>query len=344
MLDKDFERPSTSVFGFGERRGPAVPHPTVADSSWDSGIGELSGESRGSLEDAEGDAAYRWAAGAVKGRHVLDVGCAGGNGTDLLRAAGAATIVGVDRDSAAVEIATRDYAPHGAAFVQGHPGAIPLASGSFEVVACLREFEAARNPEAILAELRRLLTKDGLLLVALPTDAIRDEIDGSELVPPRDIAVWHAMLSESFANVRAWRRRAALAATVVRGEIPADVEGARWLGADPAEDRMALFAASDGPLPPMSPTASLVGTRDLRAYHETIRTWEQRARRAEADGAAKHWELVASREAQRRLRKRLWQFENRPLRRLFRIVRGKPGRLGEGPPIRPPESKQQPWA
>lgn len=64
---------------------------------------------------------------------------------------------------------------------------------------------------------------------------------------------------------------------------------------------------------------------------------------AEADGSAKHWELVASREAQRRLRMRLYQLEHRPLRVISRVLRGKPAKLGEGPPLRVSETKLQEW-
>ncbi len=75
----------------------------------------------------------------------------------------------------------------------------------------------------------------------------------------------------------------------------------------------------------------MVSFRDLRAHEETLEAWEQRARRAEADGSAKHWELVAAREAQRRLRMRLHQIEHRPLRVISRVLRGKPAKLGPGP-------------
>jgi hypothetical protein len=104
-----------------------------------------------------------------------------------------------------------------------------------------------------------------------------------------------------------------------------------------------LLAASNSKLPELGALASMVSFRDLRAQEETLEAWEERARRAEADGSAKHWELVAAREAQRRLRMRLHQIEHRPLRVLSRVLRGKPAKLGPGPPLRASEIKPEHW-
>ena len=104
-----------------------------------------------------------------------------------------------------------------------------------------------------------------------------------------------------------------------------------------------LIAASDAELPALGAVASMASCRDLRAQEETIAAWEERARRAEAEGSAKHWELVAAREAQRRLRLHLHKLEHRPLRVISRVLRGKPRKLGEGPPLRNSELKPERW-
>jgi hypothetical protein len=95
-----------------------------------------------------------------------------------------------------------------------------------------------------------------------------------------------------------------------------------------------LALASESQLPDPPALALLTGLTELSLVLEKLRMWEERARRAEAEGSAKHWELVAAREAQRRLRKRLHHLEHRPLRVLSRVLRGKPARLGPGPNLR----------
>ncbi len=122
-----------------------------------------------------------------------------------------------------------------------------------------------------------------------------------------------------------------------------EIGDAAWLTGGEGEDRTILLAASDGEIPELASLASLVSFRDLRAQEETLEAWEARARRAEAEGSAKHWELVAAREAQRRLRQRLYKLEHRPLRVISRVLRGKPARLGAGPPLRASEIKAEDW-
>lgn len=298
----------------------------------------IPGEDRDGLAEAELDAAFRWAAGAVAGRDVLVVGSGRGHGAALLLEAGARSVVGVDPDERAVEAATRLYGER-ARFIVGEALALPLAAGSFDVVTCFGAPDERLEPEGEIAELRRVLTGDGLLLLSVPLG------EGSGGGEGRDEAGWRELLAEGFEGLRLYRRRASLAATVAphdAGPAPT-LERASWLAGDAAEDRSLLALAGPAELPELDSVASLVSFRDLRAQQETLAAWELRARQAEADGSAKHWELVASREAQRRLRMRLHTIEHRPLRVLSRILRGKPAKLGEGPPIRASELKPQRW-
>ena len=336
MSDKEFERKQGPVLGLGVPRGPATAEPLSGGP--ESGLPALVGEHRGTLADAESDVLYRWAAPAVAGKRVLDVGCGTGVGTELLRRAGAAGVLGSDHDRRAIEIATRQFAAAGGRFLVAEASALPLTSASFEVVICSRQAETSPDTDGLLGELRRLLAPGGLLFVSLPVD------EGSD---------WLAHASLQYSNRKLFSRRASLAATIVADDAATESDDEAgeaerfevgWLGADPAERRSVLLLASDGELPDLAPTATLTGGRDLYEYRETVDAWEQRARMAEADGAAKHWELVASREAQRRLRKRLWHLEHRPLRRIFRVLTGQPWKLSEGPPIRPPERGSEPWS
>jgi SAM-dependent methyltransferase len=298
----------------------------------------LADEHRASLAEAEAHAAYRWAAGAVAGRDVLDVGAGAGHGATLFLDAGARSVLGVDSDPNEVDAATRLYGSR-TRFLHAEPMALPLAAGSFEVVTCFGVIEAVPDPEAVLTGLRRVLTDDGLLLVSLSTD--RPEGATGE----RSAEEWRTALLESFRNVRLHRRRLCIAAAIgpPDGSEPAALEDVAWLPGARGEDRATLAAASDAPLPGLPSVASMTDFRDLREYRRTMDAWEERARRAEADGSAKHWEFVAAREAQRRLRKRVHELEHRPLRVLWRVLRGGPARVGQGPPIRASERGPERW-
>lgn len=313
----------------------------------------IAGEDGSRLRDAELDAAYRWASGAVRDRHVLVVGCGAGHGVEPLLAAGAKTVVGVDSDERLVETGSRLYGER-ARFATAEAAALPLASGSFDAVLLFDLAQPEPDTRAVISELIRVLEPDaGILLVSLPLATVTFENVAAVATgaqegpgPEGDAQQLAAELAERFAHTRTYRRRISIAATVAPSDDHGSgtaLEEGKWLGGSASEDRTALLAASNSELPELSALASLVSVRDLRAHEESLLAWEYRARRAEAEGSAKHWELVAAREAQRRLRMRLHQLEHRPLRVLSRIIRGKPAKLGEGPPLRASEIKPEHW-
>ncbi len=320
------------------KRPPRVPGPV--GEAIESPLG-IPGEDRDRLVAAEADSAFRWAAAAVAGRDVLVVGCERGHGAQILLEAGARSVTGADPDPEAIAAATHLYGER-IGFKVAEATALPFAPHSFGAVVCFDAPAASFEPETAVAELERMLAAGGLLLISVPLSRSPLEPGGGD---PGSAAELTAKLAERFANVRAHRRRLAVAAVVAAddGASPAQLEEATWLAAGRDEDRTLLVAASDSELPPLPALASMVSFRDLRTQQETLAAWEERARRAEADGSAKHWELVAAREAQRRLRMRLHHIEHRPLRMLGRVLRGKPARLGAGPKIRASERKQQRW-
>ena len=327
------------------RSGPQPPPRPVADTSWRDGAPAVLEEHRGSLADSESDASYHWAAGAVAKRDVLDVCCGAGHGSAVLLESGAKSVVGIEPSPEAVALAAHLYGDR-VRFIVGEPQALPtpFAAETFDAVTCFGPLEREADPELRLEALKLLLAPGGVLLVSLPLQPPREPITGEPLGRRRSAEQWRELLEALFGNVRLHRRRSALATTVLAADESTEPAGAvSWLGANEREDSAMVAIASDDELPELDGGTTLIGSRDLRAYRETIYAWEQRARRAEADGSAKHWELVASREAQRRLRKRLWHLEHTPIRKLFRIVRGKPARLSEGPPIRPPELEAESW-
>lgn len=320
---------------------PATQREERGESEVEADLG-IPGEDRDRLGEAEADAAFRWAAAAIADRDVVTAGCGHGHGAQLLLEAGARTVVGVDSDPRSIEVATRLYGER-IRFLAAEPTALPLASESFDVAICFDAPEATLDPVAAIGELGRVLRADGLILISLPLS-----LSPLEAEPPAAAngdEPWRDLLEKRFGHVRIFRRRLSIAATLAPLDAGArsPLESAGWLAGGDGEDRMMLAAASNADLPELPSVASLVSFRDLRAQRETLAAWEQRARLAEADGSAKHWELVAAREAQRRLRVRLHKIEHRPLRMLSRVLRGKPARLGEGPPIRASEHKPQRW-
>jgi SAM-dependent methyltransferase len=111
--------------------------------------------------------ASRWSAG----RRVLDIACGEGYGSALL-ARNAAHVTGVDVSPEAVAHAARTYADlRNAEFREGSCTRIPLPDASVELVVSFETVEHIAEQEAFLAEIARVLTADGVLLLSCPNKA-----------------------------------------------------------------------------------------------------------------------------------------------------------------------------
>ena len=112
------------------------------------------------------EAAYAWGAPQVVGGRVLEAGCGEGYGAGLLLAAGATQVVGVDYDAATAGHARKAYPQ--VPVLRGNLVALPLVSGSFDVVVSLQTVEHLWDQQLFVAECVRVLRPGGRLLVTTP--------------------------------------------------------------------------------------------------------------------------------------------------------------------------------
>jgi SAM-dependent methyltransferase len=112
---------------------------------------------------------YIFAAGIARDRDVLDVACGTGYGADYLAAAGARKVVGADVSPDAVRYA-RDWFGQSAraSFVCADAVVLPFADCSFDVVVSFETLEHIRAYRKFLAECRRVLREEGLLVCSTP--------------------------------------------------------------------------------------------------------------------------------------------------------------------------------
>lgn len=122
---------------------------------------------RGQLIEAEHLSRYAWAAPLAQGRYVLDAGCGLAYGSAMLAEAGARAVTGVDRAEAILE-AARARVGDTVRLQTADLLDLPFADGEFELVACFEVIEHVEDPLAVLDELRRVLTPDGLLAISSP--------------------------------------------------------------------------------------------------------------------------------------------------------------------------------
>jgi len=261
---------------------------------------------------AEHEGRYRWAAGAVEGKEVLDAGCGVGYGAQILAEAGASRIVGLDIAAEAVEAAVLRADSIGE-FVVGDLEQIPFTPSSFDVVVCFEVIEHVDRRELVLDELRRVLRSGGVLIVSSPNRDVylpgnphhMHEYTPSEL---------QAALTKRFRHVALYRQHQWISSLITDDaglqtrssgvEIAASVR--KVAGIAPGEEVYTLAVAADGPLPVMGGAAILTGAIDLRWWHDKVTALEheRRADREAMDAllGSVSWRITAPlRSARRRL-------------------------------------------
>ena len=120
-------------------------------------------------------ATYRFCAPYVENRRVLDFGCGTGHGTAEM-AAVCASVVGVDVSPQAIEYARSRYPSPKVRYrviprIEVEP--LPFEDHSFDVVVSIQVIEHVSEADAYLAEAKRVLRRDGVLIVATPDRSTR---------------------------------------------------------------------------------------------------------------------------------------------------------------------------
>lgn len=143
-------------------------HHAPSDSAGLAFTGERPGRGAAfAYDEARHLAAYRFAAGLVAGKRVLDAGCGDGLGTRFL-ARVAREVVGVDASARAIAACRATWRVGNLRFEQGDVATDAIPGGTYEVVVCLQLLEHLREPRGLLARLRQALDPGGMLVLSTP--------------------------------------------------------------------------------------------------------------------------------------------------------------------------------
>jgi len=107
----------------------------------------------------------------ARGLTVLDAACGEGYGSFLLSAT-AREVVGVDISAEAIAHAGARYAAANLRFARGSCSALPLADASVDLVVSFETIEHLAEQEPMLAEFRRVLRPDGVLVISSPNQPV----------------------------------------------------------------------------------------------------------------------------------------------------------------------------
>jgi ubiquinone/menaquinone biosynthesis C-methylase UbiE len=110
---------------------------------------------------------YAIALSLVKGKEVLDLASGEGYGTNLL-ATVANQVTGVDIAKEVIQHAKTKYNRENLRFLEGSAENIPVKSNSVDVVVSFETIEHHNKHEEMLSEIKRVLKKNGLLIISSP--------------------------------------------------------------------------------------------------------------------------------------------------------------------------------
>ena len=110
---------------------------------------------------------YEFALPLCERKEVLDAGCGAGYGSALLGSV-ARSVVGIDRDEAAIAYARDRYTRDNVSFQIGDLVDLALGDDSFDVVCAFEVIEHVRDADRHLAEVARVLRPDGVYVVSTP--------------------------------------------------------------------------------------------------------------------------------------------------------------------------------
>jgi len=232
---------------------------------------------------------YALALSLAKNKRVLDVACGEGYGSALLSEA-AIEVVGVDISQEAVAHASKVY--QGRAnlhFLEKSAFDIGLPDASFDLVVSFETIEHLLEQDQMLAELRRVLKPDGLLLISSPNRPVYsgDRSTANEFhVKELDFEELDQLLRRHFSNVEYYGQRLAMGTVVqpltghcsVFTAFSDDGDVVRAHTGKLAEPVyfVALCSASQGGLPSLGASMFIPDSLDLVKHYISFAKWAQK--------------------------------------------------------------------
>jgi 2-polyprenyl-3-methyl-5-hydroxy-6-metoxy-1,4-benzoquinol methylase len=273
------------------------------------------GDHAGRLMEAEHRARYWWAAQIAAGRDVLDAACGTGYGMEMLAAAGARSVTGVDLDPEAVAAARR-HAGEGSEVHEADVRNLPFETNSFDLIACWETIEHVADGERVIEEFRRVLRPDGILLVSSPNPAVYPAGNEHHVheYRPGELA---ALVGRHFDAVATYRQHPWLASAIdsaaetgggdrSNGHRKTQVRAIAEL--EDGEETYGIVVAGHGDLSTFNELVVLGGDFEVRWWIERVESAEREAREAVGAVEVEAQRLLAEASAREgELRERLTQ-------------------------------------
>jgi 2-polyprenyl-3-methyl-5-hydroxy-6-metoxy-1,4-benzoquinol methylase len=109
--------------------------------------------------------------GEPNGLEIAEVGSGGGHVLHMFPTAG---LTAIDVSTVYLDIARKNLAGYNVRFLKGEVNQLDLPARSFDRVICTEVLEHVVDPDALLAEMARLLRPSGFAIVTVPNDRLID--------------------------------------------------------------------------------------------------------------------------------------------------------------------------
>ncbi len=234
---------------------------------------------------------YAWCVPLALGKDVLDIACGEGYGSAML-ARSAKSVCGVDIAEEAVDHARKTYgAISGLSFLVGDAAAIPMLDASVDLIVSYETIEHHDRHFEMLAEIRRVLRPDGILVISSPNRPIYSEAEGQHNefhVKELDFDEFDRVIRSQFPATAYFGQRLATGSSIYslkpHAAAPAPTiladDGHEVSSRPPVLAKPVYFiavAAARTELIPSMPGASALfsESEDLYLHHREVAAWAQ---------------------------------------------------------------------
>ena len=188
----------------------------------------------------------------VRDKVVLDAASGEGYGSSIL-ARHARAVFGLEIDPQAVAQARARYQAPGLSYTRGSIADLPFPAASFDVVVSFETIEhvSAGLQEAFLAEIKRVLRPDGVLVISTPDRRLYSDLPGyhnefhvKEFYREEFLGFLH----QQFGTVKFWEQTALLAYLLTDGQ---EESLRRLLPGEGVQGKYVVALCANGALPPV---------------------------------------------------------------------------------------------
>ncbi|MDA8586990.1 class I SAM-dependent methyltransferase [Rhodobacteraceae bacterium] len=227
----------------------------------------------------------------VQGQRVLDISCGEGYGSALMFANGASEVTGVDIDTDLIARARRVYGTAGLTFKTADARApLPFDDHSFDIIVSFETIEHIREHDGFVAELARVLSPNGTLVISTPDKAQSDPNQPNPF-HERELGEdeFHDLLAEYFSHVTP-HYQGLLHGSIVSGPDKASVTWKRTGFLEYTQDdtiqRRYIIATASNDKPRALPAGMLHDGAIVATLNRRIKALETQVKELEASGAS----------------------------------------------------------